>query len=167
MKYTTPLLTVFFTSSLLLTSCGDNPEKVKSESTEKTSENKKEEVQDKEENYEINTDAPVNQDAFFMIKNLPENDMGNPSSDISLKYNGKIMKLANITGNASLYEKAEFEDKDIPKDALTACGAWWAGAGDYFYVIATKKGVAVYQGWQDEGQEDDGYHWKKLKEYSN
>jgi hypothetical protein len=32
-------------------------------------------------------------------------------------------------------------------------------------VIPTKKGVAVYQGWQDEGQEDAGYHWKKLKEY--
>lgn len=166
MKYTILLLTAFFIGSLILTSCGGNSEKVKSESTEKTSDNKKEEsvVQD---NYEINTDAPINQDASFMIKNLPENDMGNPSSDISLKYNGKIMKLATIMGNASLYEETEFEDKEIPKDAIMACGAWWAGAGDYFYVIPTKKGVAVYQGWQDEGQEDAGYHWKKLKEYTN
>lgn len=167
MKYTNSLITSFFIGSLILSSCGDTSEKLKTESTEKTTDIKKEEsvVQDNEDNNEINTDAPVNQDASFMIKNLPENDMGNPSSDISLKYNGKIMKLATIMGNASLYEKAEFEDKEIPKDALTACGAWWAGAGDYFYVIPTKKGVAVYQGWQDEGQEDDGYHWKKLKEY--
>jgi len=167
MKYTTSLVIALFIGSLILFSCGDNSEKVKTEAVEKAIKNEKKTsvFQDNEGNNELNTDATVVHEASLMIKNLPENDMGNPSSDISLKYNGKIMKLANIMGNASLYEKAEFEEKEIPKDALTACGAWWAGAGDYFYVIPTKKGVAVYQGWQDEGQEDAGYHWKKLKEY--
>lgn len=169
MKYSVSFIIPMLFGSLFLNSCGDNSEKIETKTEQKTIKKEKESsvVQDNEGNNEFNTDAPIVHDATLMIKNLPENDMGNPSSDISLKFNGKIMKLANIMGNASIYEKAEFEDKEIPKDALTACGAWWAGAGDYFYVIPTKKGVAVYQGWQDEGQEDAGYHWKKLKEYTN
>lgn len=155
--------------TLQLGSCQDNSKK-EVEKLEKESLKEDKKVAETEENSEViegEDNTAVTHEASFLIKSLPENDMGNPSSDISLKYNGKIIKLANIMGNASLYGKAEFEDKDIPKDAISACGAWWAGAGDYFYLIPTKKGVAVYQGWQDEGQEDTGYHWKKLKEYVN
>lgn len=40
-----------------------------------------------------------------------------------------------------------------------------AGAGDYFYLIPDKRNMLkVFQGWQDEGQETPGYHWKKAKE---
>ena len=60
---------------------------------------------------------------------------------------------------------AQFSDMDIPSNAITACGSWYAGAGDYFYLIPDKRNMLkVFQGWQDEGQETPGYHWKKAKE---
>ena len=52
----------------------------------------------------------------------------------------------------------------IPKDALAACGAWYAGSGDYFYIVPAKTRIIVYQGYQQEGQRDYNYNWKKLKE---
>ena len=56
-------------------------------------------------------------------------------------------------------------DMNIPSNAITACGSWYAGAGDYFYLIPDKRNMLkVFQGWQDEGQETPGYHWKKAKE---
>src|SRR3989338_5402261 len=54
-------------------------------------------------------------------------------------------------------------DYDIPADALASCGGWWAGGGDYFYAIWENNNVVVYQGWQDEGQKDNGFHWKAVK----
>lgn len=99
----------------------------------------------------------------FIIKQYPEDANGNPSADISLSYNNKTKKISKITGNAELIEKADFASKGIPNKALSACGAWWAGAGDYFYVIKANNQYIVYKGWQDETQTEKGYHWKKFK----
>ncbi|WP_435355509.1 hypothetical protein [Emticicia sp. SJ17W-69] len=108
--------------------------------------------------------AILNSTKFF-IKQYPEDANGNPSADISLSYNNKIRKISKITGNAELIEKVDFASKGIPKKALSACGAWWAGAGDYFYVINASNQFVVYKGWQDETQTEKGYHWKKFKTF--
>ena len=83
-----------------------------------------------------------------------------PSSDISISVNGKVTFLATISGAATILN-------DIGENnSITACGGWWAGAGDYFYAVSSAKGVIVFKGWQDETQEDSGYHWEKFKEIS-
>ena len=110
------------------------------------------------------TDNEPKIDAKFIINNTYNDDSGNPSTNIELSFDGKLINISKVTGNAWLIDKNDFINLDIPKNALSACGAWYAGSGNYFYVIASKEGLIVYQGWQDEEQEDQGYHWKKVKE---
>ncbi len=99
----------------------------------------------------------------FIIKQNPEDANGNPAADISLSFGSKVRKISKITGNAEIIEKTDYAAKGIPKKALSACGAWWAGAGDYFYVVRTDNQLVVYKGWQDETQKEKGYHWKRFK----
>lgn len=95
-------------------------------------------------------------------KFLSEDDYGGSHYQVILTVDGKkeiidtVMACDNIPAS-------NFSQYEIPKTALTACGGWWAGAGDYFYAILKDNKVVVYQGWQDEEQKDNGFHWKVMK----
>lgn len=92
-----------------------------------------------------------------------ENEM--PQSLIYVICQAETTLVAKVMGDATLVEKSQFPDMDIPSNAIDACGSWYAGAGDYFYLIPDKRNMLkVFQGWQDEEQETPGYHWKKSKE---
>ena len=65
---------------------------------------------------------------------------------------------------ADVYEKIQYADMQIPDLAVAACGGWYAGGGDYYYLLADSDGVEVYHGYLDEEQTDEGYHWEKIKE---
>lgn len=106
-------------------------------------------------------------DVKFKIKDAGMDNNETPSSKIYLSISGKEIYIASIQVAAAIIEKSDFPYYDIPKNALSACGGWWAGGGDYFYTVQSKSGITVYQGWLDEGgaeQTDLGSHWKKLKE---
>lgn len=85
-----------------------------------------------------------------------------PLSDIMLYANGTSVKIASISGEATNYEKDTFKDKGIPADAVSACGAWYAGGGDYFYLVIKNGKPVVYRGYQEEGDNTPGYHWQKI-----
>ncbi|MEY4928133.1 MAG: hypothetical protein RI894_2571 [Bacteroidota bacterium] len=85
-----------------------------------------------------------------------------PHSAVSLLVDGQKTPIDTING-CSTIEKAEYAQKQIPADAIAACGAWYAGAGDYFYVVLSGGKPVVFKGWQAEEQEDQGFHWEKVK----
>ncbi len=89
-------------------------------------------------------------------------DTDTPHSAVSLLVDGKKTPIDTINGCSSI-DKAEYTQKQIPADAVAACGGWWAGAGDYFYVVLREGKPVVFRGWQAEEQEDDGFHWEKIK----
>ena len=66
----------------------------------------------------------------------------------------------------NIFGKDEYVSHLIPKDAISACGGWWAGAGDYLYLVYQGDDAVVMAGWQAEEQEDEGYHYKELKRIS-
>ena len=91
-----------------------------------------------------------------------------PQSVIMLSVDGKQSLVKNITGEAAEIPKSEYEKYQIPSNAVSACGAYFAGGGDYFYVALNKGNPEVYAGWQDEPHPDNkdwtpGYHWEKMK----
>jgi hypothetical protein len=88
----------------------------------------------------------------------------NPKSDVSVIVNGKKTKVQSVVGEMNPISKNEYSDYQIPQNAISAFGGWWAGAGDYFYISPSSNGIIVFHGWQDESQEDTGYHWEKIKE---
>ena len=112
-------------------------------------------------------DSNTKLDIKFKIKDVGMDNNETPSSKIYLSISGKEIYIASIQVYAGIIEKSDFPTYDIPKNALSACGGWWAGGGDYFYTVQSKSGITVYQGWQEDGnpeQPDFGFHWKKIKE---
>lgn len=100
---------------------------------------------------------------MFVIKKHPEKADGMPSSTVSVILGKTNTTIAKITGTAENIGKSEFSSKEIPAKAIAACGAWWAGAGDYFYVIQKGTNYLVYSGWQSEEQTEKGFHWKQVR----
>lgn len=89
-----------------------------------------------------------------------------PMTTVSVLSNGQEYLVDEIVGGATLIEKSEFETMGIPSTAISACGAWWAGGGDYFYLTQSNNQLIVYAGWLDEMEEqDNGYHWEEVNRF--
>ena len=84
---------------------------------------------------------------------------GIPQREIALYLDEMETILDTIHACESIAPES-YASMDIPAKAISAAGGWFAGAGDYFYAIYEGAGVRIYYGWQDEGQEDNGYHWE-------
>lgn len=101
------------------------------------------------------------------LKSLPENDMGNPSTRISLVVNDNSYEIAKETGNASEITQDQFKDYHIPGSAMIACQSWWAGSGAQYWVVRKNKSLVVMVRYIDEGNPDHPYDYstkpKKVK----
>ncbi|MCC6701481.1 MAG: hypothetical protein IT221_08155 [Fluviicola sp.] len=97
-------------------------------------------------------------------KFLRELDYGMREHLVILEVNGTPQTIDTIAACDPINKKS-FAQYDIPASAKSAYGGWWAGYGEYYYATIENNKAVVYYGWQDEGQEDSGYHWevKKLK----
>ena len=89
-----------------------------------------------------------------------------PQSSVYAIVNHHKVKLASINSCDSI-PAASYEDYDIPAEALAAVGGQWAGASDYLYAVREDSLLAFYQGWVEEGQEDDTYHYRRIGEFKN
>lgn len=102
--------------------------------------------------------------ADFIIEQLPDDSMGVPHGIVNVFACKNTNIVDTIIGTPEFYEIAEYKDMQVPAEAIAACGAWYAGGGDYYYLIKKNNLVEVYHGWLDEGQSDEGYHWEKVNE---
>lgn len=85
-----------------------------------------------------------------------------PLTTIKVLSNGAEYLVDEVAGSANIIDQFEYEAMGIPGDALSACGAWWAGGGDYFYLRVSTDQLIVYGGWIEEmAPEDEGYHWEE------
>lgn len=97
----------------------------------------------------------------FVIKEVKkQSDDEIPQVEVSLQLGEKTMSVAKVNACA-LLPKEEYAQYEIPSGALAACGGWYAGAGDYFYITENATHWLVMQGWQDEQQTDKGYHYSQ------
>lgn len=96
----------------------------------------------------------------FIIE-INEEEFG-PKSTIKVRSEGKEYLVDEIAGSATIVDKFEFKQMEIPEDAISACGAWWAGGGDYFYLKVVANQLVIYAGWLDEmAPELNGYNWEE------
>jgi len=107
------------------------------------------------------TTDPPKAEVRFRCETIRDANDDNPQSQVFLVVNDQSIKVADVSVCAEI-SKADYNNYQIPANALGACGGWWAGAGDYFYAIEIKGTILVMQGWQDEGQEDEGFHYKQV-----
>lgn len=99
--------------------------------------------------------------AEFIMKYNNNDEM--PSTAVSVNINDVVHELKSVSGMVEPIKEEQFLEMDIPNNAIAACGGWWAGAGDYFYMISFGNAINIFHGWQDEMQEESGYHWVLLK----
>lgn len=87
----------------------------------------------------------------------------NPHSQVFLQINEQRIKIADISA-CDIIGGDSFTQYEMPANALAACGGWWAGAGDYLYAVREGTHIKVMKGWQDEAQEDKGFHYELAKD---
>lgn len=116
---------------------------------------------------------PIKKDSVEQTTNIPKvviltctdrsaDEFDVPINEVGLSIDGKAQILDTIRTACNPISPTEYKSFQIPTDATSACGGWWAGGGDYFYTVIRDGKVKVFQGWQDEGQDDEGYHWKEI-----
>lgn len=99
----------------------------------------------------------------FVYTDLGIDSSAIPHTILSVNENGTINQIDTFTVSLSPIEKEKYAEMQIPADAIEACGGWFAGGGDYFYVINQNGRAVVYQGFLEEQQTDEGYHWRVYK----
>lgn len=98
----------------------------------------------------------------LVCKEFQKDSMEIPYYKVYLSIGGKETFIREVN-NCSEIPKEEYARYEIPKEAFEARGGWYAGGGDYFYLIMRNGQPVLFEGWQEEGQEDTGYHWKEKK----
>lgn len=107
-------------------------------------------------------------DGILKCNFLGESEFGVPQNSVYVAINGTQKSIGKCDACKTI-DKSEFSNYEIPSNAISACGGWWAGAGDYFYTVKNENGeIEVFFGWQDEGQienDDTSFHWKRTHTY--
>ncbi len=144
MKKLSTLSLLFFVTFLV--SCGNKKDK-KAEENVKTD--------------SIVTNPPVTEKGVKLIcKDLQMPDSLNPKAEVYLSVDGVQTMISTII-TCEQIDREKYEEMQIPKEAIAACGGWYAGGGDYYYVIMRDGKPVVFEGAMEEMQEDNNYHWKE------
>ncbi len=110
---------------------------------------------------EIQHEAPI-----FDIETTTD-DQDTSHSIVSVMVGGKKLKITEVN-TCEQIKKENFQNYQIPANAIAACGGWWAGGGDYFYILDNgNDNYTVMQGSMDEGQTSDSYNYKMVMNLSN
>ena len=85
-----------------------------------------------------------------------------PAHSVHLMMDGKKIKLANILA-CETFTKTDYKNYEMPKTTIDACGGWWAGAGEYFYLNKNSdNSYGVYYGQMYEEKETKKYDYTEL-----
>ena len=104
---------------------------------------------------------PTEKGTKLVCKDLGVDSMDTPHFNIMLSVDGVETKIKTINACAEI-AKEQYKQMDIPDEAIMAKGGWYAGGGEYYYLVLLNGKIAVFEGWQDETQKEKGYHWKEI-----
>lgn len=88
-----------------------------------------------------------------------------PAASVYLKTGDRKTKIAGISGSCNAIAPSEYANYGMPEGTISAVGSWWAGSGDYLYLVQEGENLVVYQGFADEMQEDQGFHYQAIVSY--
>ena len=110
----------------------------------------------------FSTEIVKDTNVFFIFE--PDESYGMVETAIKISMYDKQIVLTTVLGYGKIYDESYYKDMSIPENAVAVCGAWWAGSGEYFYIIKTETGITVFKGWDDESV-NEGLHWEKFKDF--
>lgn len=97
--------------------------------------------------------------------NNPDADEVGAKHEVYLYLADSKVKIADVI-TCDVIEADSYEQFQIPKEAIMAVGGWYAGFGDYFYLIMEGDNFVVKQGDMDEEREENNYYYKTVATYS-
>ncbi len=72
--------------------------------------------------------------ASLKCEEIAGTDEANPEAIVYLQYN-EVQHAVDTVSTCSVIAPEMYRNYDIPKEALSACGGWWAGNGTFFYTL--------------------------------
>ncbi|WP_242927441.1 hypothetical protein [Pontibacter vulgaris] len=72
--------------------------------------------------------------ARFECQEIAGTEESEPKAIVYLHYNEQQHAIDTVS-TCSVLAPEMYRNYDIPKEALSACGGWWAGYGTFFYVL--------------------------------
>lgn len=88
-----------------------------------------------------------------------------PRHEVYLQLGNSKVKVADIL-NCEILNKEVYEQNQVPKNAIAAVGGWWAGGGDYLYIIEEGRNYVVKKGAIFEESEDGDFGYKTIMTFS-
>ncbi len=136
---------------LILISCQSN----ETNKDEQTSES----MDSKIESTPVDDPGPV--PSFVLDNFIGDGDV--PQSIVSLLLNNQKIELEKAIGCKKI-DTEDYDQYQIPNQAIEACGGWWAGTGNYFYLIKdpNKDFYNVMRALVDEQQEGTAYKYENI-----
>lgn len=89
------------------------------------------------------------------IVGVDDEEAMNPLASVSIKIGNKSFVIDSISGEPDLIEPAYYSERDIPQDALSACGGFWAGLGVYYFAIKHEDSIKIFVRYEEEGYMDE------------
>jgi hypothetical protein len=103
----------------------------------------------------------------FIVDTLTD-DANMPKSKIDMDMFGYRIYVTEAAVHCQRIKKEDYKNYQIPANAFDACGGWWAGAGEYFYIIKNDdvKYYTVMQAKVSEEQEGSIYPYQSIMNFS-
>ena len=111
----------------------------------------------------ISEDLPFNHQAVvrFICRDIGQG-MDNPLYEVSLLVGTSYYTLDTIH-TCQPIPIGDYDEFEVPQQALSAAGGWWKNAGDYFYAMEENGEIVVMHAWQTEEQSIQGYFYKEQR----
>lgn len=109
--------------------------------------------------------SPATANAKLLCEPVVEPNMqaDAPQHQVFLTAGEQKVKVADIL-NCSTLTPDQYQQYQIPADALDAVLGWWAGAGDILYITRENNAVVVKKGSVAEEMEGNDYGYKTVLE---
>ena len=95
----------------------------------------------------------------------PNQEPGYPQNEVFLYLAESKVKVADILACEAIPAN-QYADYQIPEKAIAAVGGWWAGSGDYIYVVEEDGNYVVKKGEQFEEQDDNSFNYKTVMTFT-
>jgi hypothetical protein len=132
------------------------------------------------------TDSEVNEDSLNVMRKPPaDSNNDNKSSetpratlqficrDIGQGMDNPLYEVSLLVGNSyytldtihtcNTIQRVNYDEYEVPEQAMSACGGWWKGSGDYFFAYEDMGDIVVMHAWQTEEQSTQGYFYKEAR----
>ncbi len=94
----------------------------------------------------------------------PNTEADAPRHEVFLMLGNSKIKVADIL-NCEILGKDAYEQNQIPATAIAAVGGWWAGAGDYLYIMEENGNYVVKQGATAEEMTNNDFGYKTIMSF--